>query len=84
MLHADTATLRDRIQHDADLGPSAFRFSRVEPYAEAARTWLHADAEVVDTTRITPAEAADRIAGRSSRERLAPDPRQARSCSVTW
>ncbi len=62
VLHADTATLRDRIQHDADLGPSAFRFSRVEPYAEAARTWLHADAEVVDTTRITPAEAADRIA----------------------
>ncbi|OUD98946.1 Tunicamycin resistance protein [Clavibacter michiganensis subsp. michiganensis] len=63
VLHADTATLRDRIQHDADLGPSAFRFSRVEPYAEAARTWLHAEAEVVDTTRITPAEAADRIAG---------------------
>jgi predicted kinase len=62
VLHTDTATLRDRIQHDQDLGPSAFRFSRVEPYAEAARTWLHAEAEVVDTTRITPAEAADRIA----------------------
>ncbi len=62
VLHADTATLRDRIQHDAALGPTAFRFSRVEPYAEAARTWLHADAEVVDTTRIPPAEAADRIA----------------------
>ncbi|RII92077.1 AAA family ATPase [Clavibacter californiensis] len=63
VLHADTDTLRDRIQRDPDLGPSAFRFSRVEPYAEAARTWLHADAEVVDTSRITPAEAADRIAG---------------------
>ncbi len=62
VLHADTATLRDRTQHDAVLGPSAFGFSRVEPYAEAARTWLHADAVVVDTTRITPAEAADRIA----------------------
>ncbi len=62
VLHADTATLRDRIQNDQDLGPSAFRFSRVEPYAEAARTWLHAEAEVVDTSRITPAEAADRIA----------------------
>ncbi len=63
VLHADTATLRDRIQNDQDLGPSAFRFSRVEPYAEASRTWLHAEAEVVDTSRITPAEAADRIAG---------------------
>ncbi|OUE29250.1 hypothetical protein BFL36_00060 [Clavibacter michiganensis] len=63
VLHADTATLSDRIQNDPDLGPSAFRFSRVEPYAEAARTWLHAEAEVVDTSRITPAEAADRIAG---------------------
>ncbi len=63
VLHADTATLRDRIQNDQDLGPSAFRFSRVEPYAEAARTWLHAEAEVVDTSRITPAVAADRIAG---------------------
>ncbi len=62
VLLADTATLRDRIQNDQDLGPSAFRFSRVEPYAEAARTWLHAEAEVVDTSRITPAEAADRIA----------------------
>ena len=62
VLHTDTATLRDRIQNDADLGPSAFRFSRVEPYAEAARTWLHAEAEVVDTSRITPEQAADRIA----------------------
>jgi hypothetical protein len=62
VLHADTDTLRDRIQHDPDVGPSAFRLSRVEPYAEAARTWLHAEAEVVDTTRITPDEAADRIA----------------------
>jgi predicted kinase len=62
VLHADTDTLRDRIQHDPDVGPSAFRLSRVEPYTEAARTWLHAEAEVVDTTRITPDEAADRIA----------------------
>ncbi|MBP2457375.1 putative kinase [Clavibacter michiganensis] len=62
VLHADTETLRDRIQNDQDLGPSAFRFSRVAPYEEAARTWLRAEAEIVDTTRITPAEAADRIA----------------------
>ncbi len=34
----------------------------MEPYAEAARTWPHAEAEVVDTTHLTPAQAAERIA----------------------
>ncbi|MFK0121478.1 hypothetical protein [Streptomyces sp. NPDC090994] len=34
----------------------------LEPYAEAARTWLHAEAEVVDTTHLTPAQAAQQIA----------------------
>jgi len=62
VLHADADVLRDRIQHDPELGPSAFRFSRMEPYAVAARTWLHAEAEVVDTSRITPERAADLIA----------------------
>ena len=43
------------------LGPSAFRRPYLEPYAEAARTWLHAAAEVVDTTHLTPARwPADR------------------------
>lgn len=31
-------------------------------HAEAARTWLHREAEVVDPTHLTPAEAARRIA----------------------
>ncbi|MYS55660.1 ATP-binding protein, partial [Streptomyces sp. SID6013] len=31
-------------------------------YAEAARTWLHAEAEVVDTTHLTPGQAALRVA----------------------
>lgn len=31
-------------------------------YAEAARTWLHGEAEVVDTTHLTPAQAALQIA----------------------
>jgi hypothetical protein len=35
---------------------------RVLDHAEAARTWLHGEAEVVDTTQLTPAEAASRIA----------------------
>ncbi|MER6772772.1 ATP-binding protein [Streptomyces bacillaris] len=61
VLHADQETLRGRIEGDPDMGPSAFRLKYLEPYAEAARTWLHADAEVIDTTRLTPAEAARRI-----------------------
>lgn len=62
VLHTDAETLRQRIRHDADVGPSTFRLEYVDRYAEAARTWLHAEAEVVDTTTIGPAEAADRIA----------------------
>lgn len=63
VLHADQETLRGRIAGDTELGPdSPFRLRYLQPYAEAARTWLHAEAEVVDTTRLTPAEAALRIA----------------------
>ncbi|MDQ1041297.1 hypothetical protein QFZ75_007713 [Streptomyces sp. V3I8] len=63
VLHADQDTLRGRIEGDTLMGPSPFRLKYLEPYAEAARTWLHAAAEVVDTTRLTPAQAAERIAG---------------------
>jgi hypothetical protein len=63
VLHADQDTLRGRIEGDTVLGPnSPFRLKYLEPYAEAARTWLHGEAEVVDTTHLTPAEAALRIA----------------------
>ena len=62
VLHADPQTLRARIQGATPI-PSPFRLRHVEPYAEAARTWLHRDAEVVDTTHLTPAQAAARIAG---------------------
>ncbi|MEU3998493.1 AAA family ATPase [Streptomyces fungicidicus] len=62
VLHADQSTLRDRIEGDTVLGPSSFRLAHLEPYAEAARTWLHREAEVVDTTHLTPAQAALRIA----------------------
>ncbi|MEV0193429.1 ATP-binding protein [Kitasatospora purpeofusca] len=63
VLHADQDTLRGRIEGDTVLGgPSPFRLRHLEPYAEAARTWLHAEAEVVDTTHLTPAGAARRIA----------------------
>lgn len=63
VLHADQDTLRARIAGDTVLGPdSPFRLEHLELYAEAARTWLHDEAEVVDTTHLTPAQAARRIA----------------------
>ena len=62
VLHADQDTLRGRIQGDTLLGPSPFRLKYLEPYAEAARTWLHDEAEVIDTTHLTPARAALEIA----------------------
>ncbi|MFJ2440296.1 MULTISPECIES: ATP-binding protein [unclassified Streptomyces] len=63
VLHADQETLRGRIAGDTVLGPnSPFRLKHLEPYAEAARTWLHSEAEVIDTTHLTPARAALRIA----------------------
>ncbi|MET9933320.1 MULTISPECIES: ATP-binding protein [unclassified Streptomyces] len=62
VLHADQDTLRGRIANDTVTGPgSPFRLAYLEPYAEAARTWLHDEAEVVDTTRLTPAQAALRV-----------------------
>jgi hypothetical protein len=61
VLHADQATLRGRIQGDHFV-PSPFRLKYLEPYAEAARTWLHGEAEVVDTTHLTPAQVALHIA----------------------
>jgi hypothetical protein len=61
VLHADEETLRRRIAGASPV-PSAFRLAHLAPYAEAARTWLHREAEVVDTTYLTPARAAARIA----------------------
>jgi hypothetical protein len=62
LLHVEPEALRDRIQNDAVLGPSSFRLQYVEQYAEALRNWLSDEAEVVDTTRISPVEAAQHIA----------------------
>jgi predicted kinase len=62
VLHSDPDTLRKRIESDNVLGSSTFRLNHLEPYAEAARTWLHAEAEVVDTTQLTAAQAALQIA----------------------
>ena len=62
VLHADAATLRARIEGDTVMGPSSFRMDHLEPYAEATRSWLHDEAEVVDTTNRTPREVAKQIA----------------------
>lgn len=63
VLHAAPETLRQRIEDDTELlGAAAFRLHHLESYAEAARTWLFADAEVVDTTDLSADEVAVRIA----------------------
>ena len=62
VIHADQDALRRRIYEDHVMGPSGFRLRHLESYAEAARTWLHDEAEVVDTTELAPAQVAQRIA----------------------
>lgn len=62
VLHADQGVLRRRIEGDTVLGPSSFRLSYLDPYAEAFRDWLHDEAEVIDTTDLTPAQAVLQIA----------------------
>lgn len=49
VLHVDQDTLRQRIEGDIEMGPSSFRLDHLPVYAEAARTWLHAEAHVIDT-----------------------------------
>lgn len=61
VLHADQDTLRRRIEGEHSV-PSPFRLKYLEAYGEAARAWLHSEAEVVDTTHLTPAQAALQIA----------------------
>jgi hypothetical protein len=61
VLHADQDTLRRRIEGEHSV-PSPFRLKYLEHYAEAARSWLHSEAEIVDTTHLAPAQVAQRIA----------------------
>ncbi len=62
VLHVEPDTLRRRIAGDTVMGPSPFRFSHLTPYAEAFATWLGDEAEVIDSTHLTAAQAATRIA----------------------
>jgi len=61
VLHADPDTLRARILGDTVMGPSTFRLAYLDAYAQAARTWLHAEAHVVDTTDRAPAQVAEQV-----------------------
>lgn len=60
LLHAAPDTLRGRIERDHPV-PSPFRLQHLELYAEAARTWLLDEAEVVDTTDLSAAQAAQTV-----------------------
>ncbi|WP_329013760.1 AAA family ATPase [Micromonospora rifamycinica] len=66
VLHADQDTLRRRIERDSPV-PSPFRLKHLDSYAEATRAWLHAEAEVIDTTHLAPVQAAMQIAFRAAR-----------------
>jgi hypothetical protein len=59
---ADDARAAPRIDGDVLLGPSWFRHQHVDRHAEAARSWLHEEAEVIDTTALTPGQVARQVA----------------------
>ena len=61
VLHADPDALRRRIDNDAVLGPSSFRLRHIDPYATARTGWMQNDAEIIDTTYLTPADTARQI-----------------------
>jgi chloramphenicol 3-O-phosphotransferase len=65
LMHADHDELIRRIHNDPDVTEQARRW-RLEHLVDyqAALAWLTDSAEVVDTTRLTPAQTAERIASR--------------------
>lgn len=62
VLHAERSVLHDRIMLDQVMWPSRFRLAHLQPYEDAARSWLHDEAEVVDTSLVSPEQAARQIA----------------------
>lgn len=62
VLHASQETLRSRIEGDVEMGASPFRLVHLPVYAEAARTWLHNEAHVIDTEDTTAVQVAQTIA----------------------
>ena len=69
LLHAEETILRKRIDGDGDEGENGegrrarpWRLDHLDAY-QRARDWLHGDAATVDTTELTPRQAAERIVG---------------------
>ncbi|MCX7521574.1 AAA family ATPase [Microbacterium sp. STN6] len=62
LLHADPDTLRGRIENDPVMGYSTFRIKYMEPYTAAYADWLRDEAEIIDTSHISPSEAARLVA----------------------
>ena len=60
VLHAEQAELTRRIERDTESN-RRWRLDHLAEY-RGALGWLRAEAEVVDTTALTPAEVAGRIA----------------------
>ena len=61
VLHADRSELERRIREDqSESEAGEWRLDAIDRY-EAARGWLDAEAEVIDTTRLSPAEVAQRV-----------------------
>ena len=64
LLHAEETILRKRIEADETVPPQTRqrRLDRIAAYQQA-RAWLADDAVTVDTTELTPLQAAERTAG---------------------
>jgi RNase adaptor protein for sRNA GlmZ degradation len=63
VLHADHDILVDRIESDADaveVGARQWRLDHLTAYRDAL-PWLEREAEVIDTTRLTPAQVTRSI-----------------------
>ncbi|MFH8610988.1 AAA family ATPase [Streptomyces sp. NPDC018029] len=67
VLHADTLTIRGRIEESQEFPGDeerseqvrVFRRRRLADYERAYATWLQNQAEVIDTTTLTPLQVAD-------------------------
>ena len=62
LLHTDTETLHEPIMGNTVTGPSGFRLAYLVPSDKAFRGWLGVEADVIDTTALTPSEVGTFIA----------------------
>ncbi|MFG1879589.1 AAA family ATPase [Sphaerisporangium sp. NPDC049003] len=67
LIHADTDTIATRIESSMEFPGDdersekvrAFRRRKLQPYEQAYATWLHNEAEVIDTTTLTPQQVLE-------------------------